>query len=99
MNDPKQKEEDFIEGLQYDDCKKYVWNLEKRGFIYPRRLTSHDIRSFFITDLLEREIPLEQVSRFVGHSNVNTTRRHYIVNPVLKHDKVREMMKEITNVK
>lgn len=99
VNDPKSTEEDFIPGLHYDDCKKYVWNLEKRGFTYPRRLTSHDIRSFFITDLLEREIPLEQVSRFVGHSNVNTTRRHYIVNPVLKHDKVKDVMKEITNVK
>ena len=96
VNDPKNTEEDFVKGFYWDRCKKYVWDLEKRGFTYPQRLTSHDIRSFFITDLLERGIPLEQVSRFVGHTNVNTTRRYYIVNPVLKHEPIKDMMKEIT---
>lgn len=86
----------------------YLWNLTKgfdgtdftpkrEGFSWRRRITSHDIRSFYITNLLEdSDIPLDMVSRYVGHSSTKTTEKFYISNPNLTHEDITRKMEEFT---
>ena len=40
-------------------------------------MKSHRLRDTFDVDLLQQGVPLEDVSRMLGHSNVATTERHY----------------------
>ncbi len=40
-------------------------------------MISHRLRATFAVDLLEKGIPLEDVSRLLGHKSVVTTERHY----------------------
>jgi integrase len=41
------------------------------------RLTPHDLRRSFGSLLLNREVPMEVVSKLMGHRNVATTAKHY----------------------
>lgn len=40
-------------------------------------MRSHRLRDTFAVDLLEKGIPLEEVSRLLGHESIKTTERHY----------------------
>lgn len=40
-------------------------------------MRSHRLRDTFAVDLLEKGIPLEEVSRLLGHTSIKTTERHY----------------------
>lgn len=42
-----------------------------------RRATPHTIRSLYITDLIDRGVPVPAVSKTVGHVDERTTMRHY----------------------
>ena len=41
---------------------------------YPK---SHRLRDTFAVDLLEKGVPLEEVSKLLGHESIKTTERHY----------------------
>lgn len=41
------------------------------------RLRSHRLRDTFAVDLLQKGVPLEEVSKALGHTSVRTTERHY----------------------
>jgi integrase len=40
-------------------------------------MMSHRLRDTFAVDLLEKGLPLEEVSKLLGHESVKTTERHY----------------------
>jgi integrase/recombinase XerD len=40
-------------------------------------MVSHRLRATFAVDMLQRGVPLEHVSRLLGHKSVTTTERHY----------------------
>ena len=40
-------------------------------------LVSHRLRDTFAVDLLEKGVPLEEVSKLLGHTSIKTTERHY----------------------
>jgi integrase/recombinase XerC len=79
----------FIDELKtYFKGKKYLFET-KSGNKYNRenitvfikkafkgKYNSHCLRHYFITSKLNDKMPLPAVSRYVGHSNVNTTMRY-----------------------
>jgi integrase/recombinase XerD len=40
-------------------------------------MMSHRLRDTFAVDLLEKGVPLEEVSKLLGHESIKTTERHY----------------------
>jgi integrase len=40
-------------------------------------MVSHRLRDTFAVDLLEKGVPLEEVSKLLGHKSIKTTERHY----------------------
>jgi site-specific recombinase XerD len=40
-------------------------------------MVSHKLRDTFAVDLLENGVPLEEVSKLLGHESIKTTERHY----------------------
>jgi site-specific recombinase XerD len=40
-------------------------------------MISHRLRATFAMDLLQKGVPLELVSKLLGHRSVTTTERHY----------------------
>ena len=40
-------------------------------------MLSHRLRDTFAVDLLEKGVPLEEVSKALGHESIKTTERHY----------------------
>jgi integrase len=71
--------------LQYISTR--IKRLQKDFGWNEPHLTSHDLRRFFITDLVENGIPERQVSTFVGHSSRRMT-EFYIQDLVLNTEDV-----------
>jgi integrase/recombinase XerD len=46
--------------------------IERKG-----NMTSHRLRDTFAVDLLHKGVPLEEVSKLLGHDSIKTTERHY----------------------
>ena len=40
-------------------------------------MKSHRIRDTFAVDLLEKGVPMEEVSKLLGHESIRTTEKHY----------------------
>jgi len=40
-------------------------------------MVSHRLRDTFAVDLLEKGVPLEEVSKLLGHESIRTTEKHY----------------------
>jgi site-specific recombinase XerD len=40
-------------------------------------MRSHRLRDTFAVDLLEKGVPLEEVSKLLGHESIRTTEKHY----------------------
>src|SRR5208282_22262 len=40
-------------------------------------MVSHRLRDTFAVDLLEKGVPLEEVSKLLGHTSIRTTEKHY----------------------
>jgi len=47
------------------------------GIVARGNMLSHRLRDTFAVDLLEKGVPLEEVSRALGHESIKTTERHY----------------------
>jgi integrase/recombinase XerD len=51
--------------------------FEASGISCDGHMLSHRLRDTFAVDLLSRGVPVEEVSRALGHESIRTTERHY----------------------
>jgi integrase/recombinase XerD len=57
---------------------KYIAKLFAEAKIKKAgHMMSHRLRDTFAVDLLEKGVPLEEVSKLLGHESIKTTERHY----------------------
>lgn len=47
------------------------------GIVSEGNMLSHRLRDTFAVDLLEKGIPMEELSRLLGHTSIRTTEKHY----------------------
>ena len=40
-------------------------------------MVSHRLRDTFAVDLLQKGVPMEEVSKLLGHTSIKTTEKHY----------------------
>jgi site-specific recombinase XerD len=51
--------------------------FKKAGLAGQGHMMSHRLRDTFAVDLLTKGVPLEEVSKLLGHESITTTERHY----------------------
>ena len=51
--------------------------FDEAGLQCDGHMVSHRLRDTFAVDLLQKGVPLEEVSKALGHSSIRTTERHY----------------------
>jgi site-specific recombinase XerD len=51
--------------------------FEAAGLDNGGHMLSHRLRDTFAVDLLEKGVPMEEVSKLLGHESIRTTERHY----------------------
>lgn len=56
---------------------KYLARLFDDAKITSGHMRSHRLRGTFAVDLLEKGVPLEEVSKLLGHESIKTTERSY----------------------
>lgn len=47
------------------------------GIVTEGKMKSHRLRDTFAVDLLEKGVPMEEVSKLLGHESIRTTEKHY----------------------
>ena len=66
------------ESITKNWAKYYIAPLFKAAKIpNDGHMMSHRLRDTFAVDLLEKGVPLEEVSKLLGHESIKTTERHY----------------------
>lgn len=58
---------------QHDICKLF----KDAGIKAAGNMLSHRLRDTFAVDLLEKGVPLEEVSKLLGRESIKTTEKHY----------------------
>jgi site-specific recombinase XerD len=51
--------------------------FKKAGLAGQGHMMSHRLRDTFAVDLLQKGVPLEEVSKLLGHESIRTTEKHY----------------------
>lgn len=70
--------------LEYDAFRKYLRELSTK--VLNRKITPHALRHTTVSLLIAEGVPLEVVSRMLGHKNSQITRDIYMhVTQELKH--------------
>lgn len=58
--------------------QRYIAPVFKAAHIVSEgNMLSHRLRDTFAVDLLENGVPMEEVSRLLGHTSIRTTEKHY----------------------
>jgi site-specific recombinase XerD len=65
------------ESITKNWAKYYIAPAFQRARIDGGHMMSHRLRDTFAVDLLEKGVPLEEVSKLLGHESIKTTERHY----------------------
>jgi site-specific recombinase XerD len=66
------------ESITKNWAKYYITPCFKAaGLDDGRHMKSHRLRDTFAVDLLEKGVPLEEVSKLLGHTSIKTTEKHY----------------------
>jgi integrase/recombinase XerD len=76
----------FWSGRSRDNASDYWWRLFKRLFDIaqidqdglPKKCHPHMLRDTFAVESLLSGIPIDQVSKLLGHASIKTTERHYL---------------------
>ncbi len=77
---PKHSIEDFSLVIGYKSVKK-AWNTIRKN-IGREDLRLHDLRHVFATRLSQKNVPLDNISKMLGHEQLNTTQIY--LNPSFK---------------
>jgi integrase/recombinase XerD len=56
---------------------RYVRPLFEAAGVRSGHMVSHRLRDTFAVDLLQKGIPMEEVSKLLGHESIKTTEKHY----------------------
>jgi site-specific recombinase XerD len=67
------KEQSAVTNWQHDLRQLF----RDAGITSQGNMLSHRLRDTFAVDLLEKGVPLEEVSKLLGHESIKTTERHY----------------------
>jgi integrase/recombinase XerD len=51
--------------------------FKEAGITSDGNMLSHRLRDTFAVDLLEKGVPMEEVSKLLGHASIRTTEKHY----------------------
>ena len=51
--------------------------FEAAGIPCDGHMLSHRLRDTFAVDLLQKGVPMEEVSKLLGHTSIRTTEKHY----------------------
>lgn len=65
------------ESITKNWMKYYIAPTFKGAKIQGGHMMSHRLRDTFAVDLLEKGVPLEEVSKLLGHESIKTTEKHY----------------------
>ncbi len=57
--------------------QRYVLPLFEAAGVRSGHMVSHRLRDTFAVDLLQKGVPLEEVSKLLGHESIKTTEKHY----------------------
>jgi site-specific recombinase XerD len=73
--------------------------LDKSNLLHRKKyLTLHSLRHTFITNEIEKGIPIVYVSLYVGHKNLNTTIKKYLHLTSISLSEIREKYDEFVNI-
>ena len=64
------------------------WAFERGNVRYEGHMVSHRLRDTFAVDLLSKGVPMEEVSRLLGHTSISTTEKHYAQWATARQDRV-----------
>ncbi len=56
---------------------RYIRSVFETAGLRSGHMVSHRLRDTFAVDLLEKGVPLEEVSKLLGHESIKTTEKHY----------------------
>ena len=64
------------------------------GIVSEGNMLSHRLRDTFAVDLLEKGVPMEEVSKLLGHESIRTTEQHYAKWSKGRQDRLDTMVSE-----
>jgi integrase len=56
---------------------RYIRPLFEAAGVRSGHMVSHRLRDTFAVDLLQKGVPMEEVSKLLGHESIKTTEKHY----------------------
>lgn len=56
---------------------RYMRSLFETAGLRSGHMVSHRLRDTFAVDLLQKGVPMEEVSKLLGHTSIKTTEKHY----------------------
>ena len=56
---------------------RYMRPLFEAAGVRSGHMVSHRLRDTFAVDLLQKGVPMEEVSKLLGHTSIRTTEKHY----------------------
>lgn len=80
---PTNPEYDFWNGKSQSRAQVTMWGgrymrpLFEAAGLRSGHMVSHRLRDTFAVDLLEKGVPMEEVSKLLGHESIRTTEKHY----------------------
>ena len=83
-----------IENGQYNQCLKVI----QQALGISSRMHSHLARHTFATWMLSNGVPIEHVSKMVGHTNIRQTMRYAKVRPQAVYDDFEHVSKKLKNI-
>lgn len=81
-----------IENGQYNQCLKVI----QQALGISSRMHSHLARHTFATWMLKNGVPIEHVSKMVGHTNIRQTQRYAKVMPTAVYDDFEKVAKKMS---
>jgi integrase/recombinase XerD len=73
--------------------RQAVWRMVKKRFgTYGVKLTTHDLRASFATDMLEHGMGLDVLQALMGHADVTTTGKYLRLSPEFLKQQVRKYL-------